>query len=132
VTLFAVGSVAFYTKPLRFLLVPAAILKEHAGRLARLQFAALVHDRTPGDVGLLLFVSLAERHVEILVDRGISDRIPTATWQKIVDDFVEKVRAGRTTEGIIGAIESGTTILAQHFPPIPGAPGAISDRLTEL
>ena len=40
--------------------------------MAELQFAARVEGRTPEDVGLLLFVSLAEHFAEIRVDARIA------------------------------------------------------------
>lgn len=130
--LFVAGGLIFYTRPLRFRLVPAAIRNEHASRLARLQFAALVHERTPGEVGLLVFVSLAERHVEILVDRGIADRIAETAWQKIIDAFVAEVRGGRVADGLMTAVERCTSILEQAFPAVPRSHNEIPDRVTEI
>lgn len=131
-SLFVVAGFVLYIKPLRFGLVPTAIRLEQARRLARLQFAALVQQRTRGSVGLLLFVSLAERHVEILVDRAIADRIPETAWQKVIDDFVAQVRAGRVVEGLIAAVEACTKILEEHFPADPASPNEIPNLVTEL
>ncbi len=130
--LFIAADLILHLKPLRFRCVPARVRKSHAARLARLEFAALVHDRTPGDVGLLLFVSEAERHVEILVDRGIAAKIPETAWQQIVADFVAAIKAGRVAEALIGAVDAGAALLATHFPPQPGAPNTIPDRVTEI
>jgi putative membrane protein len=130
--LFVAAGLVFYTKALRFRLVPAAIGHEHASRLARLEFAGLVHERTQGEVGLLLFVSLAERHVEILPDRGIASRVEQAAWQEIIETFVAKIRTGDVTEGILTAIESCTTVLERHFPPARGKRNEISNRVTEI
>jgi putative membrane protein len=130
--LFVVADVVLHWTGLRYRLVPSRAKKSHAGRLARLQFAALVRDRTKGDVGLLLFVSEAERHVEILVDRGVGERIDAMVWQKIVADFVAAVAAGRVAQALVGAVEACTAILETHFPPIPGAPNTIPDKIVEI
>jgi putative membrane protein len=130
--LFVVSGLVLYTKPLRFRLVPNAIRTECARRVARLQFGSLVHERTRGEAGLLLFVSLAERHVEILVDRGIASRVPQPVWEKIVEDFVIDVRAGQTIEGILATIERCTSVLREHFPTIPGDRNEIVDHVTEI
>ncbi|MBY0509378.1 MAG: TPM domain-containing protein [Rhodospirillaceae bacterium] len=131
-TLFVAACLILHARPLGFRMVPAAVRQEHARRLARLQFASLVQERTHGDVGLLLFVSLAERHVEILVDRGIADRISETAWQKIIDDFVAAVRAGRVTEGLIAAVAGCATVLETYFPAAPGNHNEIPDRVTEI
>jgi len=132
--LFVVADLVLHAKALRFRLVPTKVKRTHAARFARLQFAGLVHDRTKGDVGVMLFVSEAERHVEILVDRGISARIPESTWQTIVADFVAAVGAGHVADALIGAVTSCTAILEQHFPPTPGAGAApeLSGTITEI
>lgn len=129
---FIVSGLILYAKPLRFRLVPKAIRTECARRLARLQFASLVHERTRGEVGLLLFVSLAERHVEILADHGIASRVPQPVWQKIVDDFIIDVRAGQTIEGILATIERCTSVLREHFPATAGDRNEIVDHVTEV
>lgn len=52
-------------------LIPRGLRRWHASRLARQQFREQNLQRTAGATGVLIFVSEAERHVEILVDRGI-------------------------------------------------------------
>ncbi|MGH6988252.1 MAG: TPM domain-containing protein [Stellaceae bacterium] len=130
--LFVVADLVLHWSPVRHRLVPARVKKSHAGRLAKAQFAALVRNRTPDAVGVLLFVSVAEHHVEILVDRGIAARIDQAVWEKVIADFVAAVRAGHVAAALIGAIDAGTAILEKHFPPSPGAPNTIPDQVTEL
>jgi putative membrane protein len=132
--IFVIADLVLHAKALRFRLVPTKVKCTHAARLARLQFAGLVHDRTKGDVGVMLFVSEAERHVEILVDRGIAARIPETAWQAVVADFVAKVAAGQVAEALIGAVTGCTAILEQHFPPVPGIGGApeLSGTITEI
>jgi putative membrane protein len=130
--LFVGGDLLLHLKPLRHRVVPSRVKKSHAQKLARLEFAALVHDRTPGDVGLLLFVSEAERHVEILADRGIDQHVDQAAWDKIVADFVAGKAAGRVGAALTGAVDACTAILATHFPPKPGSPEPISGKITEI
>ena len=138
-TLFAVVSALFvglglalHLPPLRVLLAPAKSKLAHARRLALVQFATLVQGRTQGNVGVLVFISLAERHAEILVERGIADVVPAAAWQGIVDRLVAEIRAGRLADGLAGAIDAAAALLAPHFPRGAADRNEISDRLTEL
>ena len=133
-SLFVLGGLAFHWLPLRLMLVPAAVKTHHARQLARLEFAALVHDRTVAETGLLLFIALGERHVEILVDRGIARRIPETAWTAVIDNFLRTVKAGRIADGLIAAIRDCTSVLAQQFPPAAGGPKAneIANQVVEL
>ncbi len=128
--LFVAADLLLHLKGVRYRLVPSRIKKSHARKLARLEFAALVHDRGPGDVGLLLFVSEAERHVEILTDRGIDERVDQAAWDKIVGDFVASVAAGAVVPALAEAIAACAGILEKHYPATGGAAG--SGTMTEL
>jgi putative membrane protein len=129
--LFIAADLLLHLKPLRYRLVPARVKKSHAQKLARLEFAALVHDRTPGDVGLLLFVAAAERHVEILADRGIDQHVDQAAWDKIVADFVAQVRAGTVAAALTGAVEACAAILVRHVPASPDVT-TVPDKITEI
>jgi putative membrane protein len=113
-------------------LVPASIKDAHAKRLALVQFASHVQGRTHGRVGVLLFVALAERTVEILVERGIADVVPARAWQAIVDRFVAEVRAGRTEAALTGALNDAATLLAPHFPCRPDDKDELPNRVTEI
>lgn len=119
-------------KKLRPRLAPPSLQREYAARQAKLQFASLVNERTRGDVGVLLFVSLAERHVEILVDNGVAERIPQTAFQNIIDGFIQEVHKGKIAEGFIVAIEGCTLVLERHFPARPDEPDEIPNRVTEI
>jgi putative membrane protein len=130
--LFVVLGFILHLRPIAHRLVPASVKEAHAKRLALVQFAAHVQGRTHGRVGVLLFVSLAERTVEILVERGIADVVPATAWQGIVDKLVAEIAAGRLADGLIGAIDAAAALLAPHFPRRAEDRNEIPDRLTEL
>jgi putative membrane protein len=129
---FIAASLLLHLQFLRPHLAPPATQREYAARLAKLQLASLVNERTHGDVGVLLFVSLAERHVEILIDNGIAARIPQTAFQNIIDAFIREVHQGRIAEGFIVAIEACARILEQHFPARPEEPDEIANKVTEI
>jgi putative membrane protein len=116
---FVALGIVLYLAPVRHWLVPASVREEEATKLAQLQFAALVQQRTDAQVGLLMFVSLAEHHIEIIVDKGIAERVPQDAWAEIVDEFAGRVRSGALADGFVGAIERCTVILEREFPPGP-------------
>ena len=129
---FIAAGLLLHLGSLRPRLASPSLQREYAARMARLQFASLVNERTRGDVGLLLFLSLAERHVEILVDNGISGRIPQTAFQNIIDRFIKDVHHGKIAGGFIAAIEGCTLVLQQHFPARPDKPDEIANKVTEI
>jgi putative membrane protein len=108
---------ALWPRAIRLRLVPQAIKRARARRRAVEQFLVQNLHTTEGRTGVLIFVSLAERHVEILADRGIDAKVPSGTWQAIVDDFVARLGADQPVEGFVQAITAVGGLLARHFPP---------------
>jgi putative membrane protein len=103
-----------------------------ASRLARIVFLERGLASTEERCGVLFFVSQAERHVEIIADRGIDRAVEPGAWQKIVDAFTASVKQGRIEQGFTGAIDALGALLARHYPPEGDNPNRIPDRLIEL
>ena len=72
--------------------------------------------RTREATGVLIFLSLLERRVQVLADRAIHERVPTGTWDGLVEQIVSGVREGRPTESLCDAIARCGALLASHFP----------------
>jgi putative membrane protein len=69
-------------------------------------------DRT----GVLVFVSLRERRVQILADKGISDKVGKGYWKEEALKLVERIQAGRAAEGMVSVIQDIGQKLEKHFP----------------
>ena len=106
--------------------------QRQARRLAREQFYAQGLHLTRGRTGVLLFVSVAERYVEILADEGIHQRVPEGTWDRVVAEFVGRVREGRIAEGFSIAIAACGDILAAQCPREPDDRNELPDRLVQI
>ena len=97
-------------------LVPCHVRHGRAAALAHSQFLAQNLHRTAGATGMLIFVSEAERYVEILVDHGIASRLDDATWSAIIDRFTSQVAAGQTQQGFLDCVEACGQHLAEALP----------------
>ena len=97
-------------------LIPPRVRHWRASNLARRQFLEQKLHHTQDRTGVLIFVSEAERYVEILVDEGISRHLDDSDWGSIVNDFVRRVALGHTAEGFIACIDASAELLAQHIP----------------
>ena len=129
---FIILVVALYPRPIRLMLVPREIKRRHAHRRAVEQFLAQSLHTTAGRTGVLIFVSLAERHAEILADTAIDSRVPEGTWQQIVDDMVARLRNGLPAQAFVTAIEEIGVHLAKHFPPGSVDPNELPNHLIVL
>ena len=106
--------------------LPARLLVKDARRAARTVFLDQGLDNTPERNAVLLFVSRAERYVEILPDRAAAAAIEPAHWSAIVDGFRQAMRKGDVGEAVAGAVAAIGKICAVHFP----ASGANPDRVS--
>ena len=70
--------------------------------------------------GVLLYVNLADRSVDLVADRGIAHKVPAARWHTICHEARDHFRHGHLEQGAVGAIEAIGAVLAQHFPLAPG------------
>lgn len=113
---FIVLALVFRMPRLTSRLIPRTVRHWRACNLARRQFIELNLHHTAAGTGMLIFVSEAERYVEILVDRGISSRIDDAAWRSVVARFTEDVRNGQVLDGFLRCIDSCGTLLQQHVP----------------
>ncbi len=130
VAVLVVAGLLLHLPGVRPLLAPPSLRHEEAAKLARLQFAAIVQRRTAERIGVLLFVSLAEHHVEILVDRAIGERIPEQAWRTVIDGFTAQIREGRLADGFVEATERCADLLEKEFPLRPGDRDELPNRVT--
>lgn len=87
-------------------LIPRHVRYWRASNLARRHFLEQNLHHTKDSTGVLIFVSEAERYVEILVDQGISSRVDNKVWEGIVENFTHQVREGNTCRGFLDCIEA--------------------------
>lgn len=113
-------------------LIPTRIKHARASRLARAQFYEQGAQLTAHHSGVLFFVSLAERYVEIVADKGIHEKLGESHWKGIIDAFVARVRDGQVVDGFVEAIGACGAAMAAHYPPDPHDINELSDGLIEL
>jgi uncharacterized membrane protein len=65
--------------------------------------------------GVLIYLLLAERAIEIVADRGVARLVPQAHWDAVLGGMREACRAGRFEDGLAQAIAAVDAMLAQHF-----------------
>lgn len=84
------------------------------------QFGKLGVWDTENNNGVLIYVLLAERAIEIVADRGLNERVSPDAWQRILQSMRDAFRQGASEDGLHMAIDEVTRLLVAHFPQAPG------------
>lgn len=91
-----------------------------SGQLARERaidvFSQLRVWDTQHNNGLLIYVLLADRAVEIVADRGIHDKVSAAEWNEICRQMEAAFRQSNYEAGVVAGVQAVTRHLALHFP----------------
>jgi putative membrane protein len=104
-------------RALRFAIVPKRVKHDRAHAEAQKQFAAHGLHQTQARTGVLIFVSLAERYVEVVADAGISGKVQEQVWDEAVKVLIAAIKRDELGNGFIEAIGICGKVLAEHFPP---------------
>jgi uncharacterized membrane protein len=118
-------------------LAPLHVINDLSPRARALDvFAHLKVWDTEHNNGVLIYVQLADRDVEIVADRGLGARVSQSEWEAVCRLMEEHFRAGRYGAGAIAGVDAVGTLLARHYPsqPKPDTPShnQLPDRPTLL
>ncbi len=87
---------------------------------------------TEENSGVLIYVQLIDRCIEIVADRGINTKVDPAEWNVICETMQSAFRDGRYEQGSLDAIEAITALLQQHFPSGEENPDELPNRPLRL
>jgi uncharacterized membrane protein len=84
---------------------------------------------TQANTGVLIYLLLADRDVEIIADRGLNERVTPAQWEAICQDMETRFRADDPAGGVLRGIDAISRLLARQLPPsAPENRNELSDR----
>ena len=96
---------------------------------ARIEFESARLYSTKERTGILLFVSLMERHAVVLADHGISSKLQPGVWDEVLELLIKGIKQGDMGRGYVDAIDKCGSILATHFPPGTSNPNELDNKL---
>lgn len=131
-TLFVVVAAVASLPAVRRVLTPASLKHQHVHERAMEQFFAQGLQATRERTGVLIFVSSAERRVEIIADEGIHGKVGSDAWDRAVAVAVKRIRAGDAVGGLLAAVEICGAVLAQHFPSDGAKGNQLPDDVVEI
>jgi uncharacterized membrane protein len=91
-------------------------------------FAQLRVWDTEENNGVLIYLLLADRDVEIVADRGINARVAVAEWERVCQRMEASFSRGDFRRGVLDGIADITALLARHYPVRPGDRNELPDQ----
>lgn len=101
---------------LKRLFVSKSDMKEEVEEAAIKAFYFRNINQTADHTGILLYISLFERKVRVIADKGINGKVDQEVWQEIVDTIVRGIRSKEPAGAIVAAVDRCGEILAGYFP----------------
>jgi putative membrane protein len=129
---FAIVSVLGSFPQLHRLIVLPSFAAEHARHTAETQFMAHGIHLTEARTGVLVYVGLTDRRVEIVADNGINSKVSQAEWDEMARQIELAARQGKLPEGIEQVVRRAGDLLANYFPALPGDRNELADRVVEI
>ncbi len=83
---------------------------------------------TERNTGVLLYVLLADKAIEIVADRGIAAQVPQEAWNTICAGLGQAFRQGAAEAGVVNALGRIHELLAAHFPALDANPNELPDQ----
>ena len=107
----------------------AALLQGESARERAIEVFASLHVwDTAQNNGVLIYLLLADRDVEIVADRGIHSKVGDAQWEAICRSMETAFGEGRYKDAVIAGIEAVAEQLALHFPASGETVNEVLDR----
>lgn len=87
---------------------------------------------TESNNGVLIYLLLADRDVEIIADRGVNAKLGKEVWEQICHTMETSFREGKFEQGVIAGIHNISRLLAQHYPPVGFKTNELADHAVVL
>jgi putative membrane protein len=113
-------------------IVPPSIAGEAARRAAQSLFLAHGLHLTDARTGLLIYVAVIDRRVEIVTDAGINSKVDQAIWDDLAREIAGAAKRHDLANGLIGAVQRTGSLLAQHCPPAGDDRNELPDRVVVI
>ena len=124
------GEVRFAVEPA---LDPPALLRGQSARERAIEvFSLLRLWDTAERNGVLIYLLLADRDIEIVADRGLSAKVSAQEWEAICREMEAGLKQGRHGAAVVSGIDAVSRLLARHFPRRAGDRNELPDRPVTL
>jgi uncharacterized membrane protein len=77
--------------------------------------------------GVLIYLLLADRDIEIVADRGLNV-VQAAEWEAICKSMEQALRRGEFQQGVVEGVQAVSRLVARHFPRRAGDRNELPNR----
>ena len=91
-------------------------------------FAQLGVWDTAENNGVLIYLLLADRDVEIVADRGLNGKVSQAEWEQVCRAMEAELAARRYQAAVMEGVRRCGELIGRHFPPRRNEPDELADR----
>ncbi len=103
-------------KPIKMALIPASIKRKRSTNRANAKFVELLQQNSQQNGLVMLYVSEAEKYVQILTDATIAQKVDNGQWSESVENFIARVKEGNIAQGYFETIAKTSGLLIELFP----------------
>ena len=105
------------------------LFKDQSSRERAIElFAQLRVWDTEHNNGLLIYLLLADRAVEIVADRGIHNKVGTDEWSKVCRQMEAAFKQANFEGGVVSGVQAVTQHLVKHFPSVAHSNNELPDK----
>jgi putative membrane protein len=116
-------------KPVKRLFIGKKRMEKNTEIFGRAVFQKGGIGHTEKKIGVLVYVSVFEKQVEIIPDRGAFTMIPAEVWIKMKTDFQSIFSHKETGEALISMLDNTKSIFSQYILPVENDINELPDNL---
>lgn len=83
---------------------------------------------TEENCGVLVYINLADRKVEVVADRGVNELLAACDWQAVCQRMTQGFAQGTFNESSVAALSQLNALLKTHFPADSERPNQLPNR----
>jgi putative membrane protein len=114
------------------LIVPKSVMQQKVNQRAVRHFLESGVYSTKDRTGILIFISYLERRVELLADKGISEKVPREKWDAVVGHIIAGIKNNQLVKHLSESIRECGNLLAEQFPIQPDDVNELKDDIQVL
>ncbi|WP_116365101.1 TPM domain-containing protein [Parahaliea mediterranea] len=107
----------------------ASLARGHTARERAIEAFSRLHVwDTDANNGVLIYLLLAEKDIEIVADRGFNGKVSAQQWQAVCTAMEQAFAEGHYEQGTLAGIEAICVLIRAHFPPKAGDENELPNR----
>lgn len=121
--------ISIIIKPLLRIIIGKKRMKRSVEIMGRAIFQKGGIRHTNDKIGTLFFISVFEKMIYILPDRGAETLVPMSEWEKLESEFTKIFQSMNPAKAFLDELEKCKPVFAKYIPPIENDINELPDNL---